>query len=126
MINNISGSGNIIVTGGSSFMPFVNMSNPSAGMVRYNGNNQCIEVYDGLTWLTMNSNHVGIGLTDTANAAISWVMNKMAEEKDLEELSKKNPAVEAAYNNFKKAEEQLKTTIILSKETSEKIQYHPV
>ena len=116
MINNMSGSENVIVAGGSSFMPYVNMSNPSAGMVRYNGNNQCMEVYDGLAWLTMNNNHVNIGLTGAANAAIAWAMKKMAEEAELERLSDSHPAVKAAYENMKRAAEQLKATIILSKD----------
>jgi hemerythrin superfamily protein len=43
-------------------------------------------------------------------------MTKMAEDAKLEELSKKHPAIKAAYENLKRAEEQLKTTIILSKD----------
>jgi hypothetical protein len=39
----------------------------------------------------------------------------MYEEDYIKQLAKTNPAVTAAYNNFKKAEEQLKSTIILSK-----------
>ncbi len=49
MINNIAGMGNVVVVGGSSFMPYVNMNNPSAGMVRYNGTTQSMEVYDGMS-----------------------------------------------------------------------------
>ncbi len=116
MINNISGMNNVVVTGGTSFMPYVSMSNPSAGMVRYNGSNQSMEVYDGMSWLTMNNNHASIDLTGAANAAITWAMRKMAEEAELERLADSHPAVKAAYENMKRAAEQLKATIILSKD----------
>lgn len=97
-------------------MPYVNMSNPSAGMVRYNGNNQALEVYDGMTWLVLTANHAQLDLSGGANAAISWAMNKMNEETELQQMAKEHPAVRAAYEAFKRAGEQLKTTIILSKD----------
>lgn len=116
MINNITGMGNVVVTGGSSFMPYVNMSNHSAGITRYNGQTNSLEVYDGTSWLTLNNNHVSIDLTGVANTAINWAMRKMAEEAELERLSAEHPAVKAAYENMKRAAEQLKATIILSKD----------
>ena len=116
MINSILGMNNIVVSNGNSFMPYVNMNNPSAGMVRYNGNNQSIEVYDGLNWLQMNSNNVSIDLSGSANAAIAWALTKMAEEAELQKMVHEHPAVRAAYEAFKRAGEQLKTTIILSKD----------
>lgn len=116
MINSIAGMNNVAVTGGSSFMPYVNMSNPSAGMVRYNGSNQSMEVYDGSKWLQLTSNHASIDLTPNANAAIVWAMNKMAEEAELQQMIKDHPAVRVAYETFKRAGEQLQTTIILSKD----------
>jgi hypothetical protein len=115
MINNIVGGTNIAVTGGSTFMPYVNMSNPSAGMLRYNGSNQCIETYDGAGWLQIASNSACIELTGSANAVISWAMVKMAEEAALQRMASDHPSVKLAYENMKKAAEQLKATIILSK-----------
>ena len=116
MINSIIGGNNVVVNNGSSFMPYVKMSNPSAGMTRYNGNNQSMEVYDGASWLQFASNHATIELTGTANAAITWALAKMSEEAQLERLAAEHPAVKAAYENMKRAAEQLKTTIILSKD----------
>lgn len=107
MINSISGMNNVVVNSGSSFMPYVNMSNPSAGMVRYNGSNQNLEVYDGSSWLQI--------VTPSASI-VAWALNKMAEEAELQQLAHKHPAVRAAYEAFKRAGEQLKTTIILSKD----------
>lgn len=116
MINSISGMNQVVVNGGSAFMPYVNMNNYSAGMVRYNGNNQSMEVYDGANWLQLNHAHASIDLTANANAAIAWAMSKMAEEAELQQMVRDNPAVRAAYEAFKRAGEQLKTTIILSKD----------
>lgn len=116
MINSISGTNNVVVTGGTSFAPYVNMSNPSAGIVRFNGSNQSLEVYDGASWLQIASNHAYIDLSGGANAAIAWAMTKMAEEAELQKMAHEHPAVHAAYEAFKRAGEQLKTTIILSKD----------
>jgi hypothetical protein len=92
------------------------MSNHSAGMVRYNGNIQQMEVYDGATWLQLTSDHAYVGLNQSATAAITWALSKMAEEAELQHMAHDNPAVRAAYEAFKRAGEQLKTTIILSKD----------
>ena len=116
MINSITGMSNIVVNGGNAFMPYVNMSNHSAGMMRYNGSSQSIEVYDGASWLQIASNNVSIDLSGSANAAIMWAMTKMAEEAELQKLANDHPAIRAAYEEFKRAEEQLKITIILSKD----------
>jgi hypothetical protein len=116
MIKSISGNGHVQVTGSSGFTPYVNMSNPSAGMMRYNGTNQQLEVYDGMSWLTLTSDSVHIGLDHNATAALTWAMTKMSEEAELQRMAETHPAVLAAYEAFKRAGEQLKTTIILSKD----------
>jgi hypothetical protein len=116
MIKSIGGINNVVVTGGDEFMPYVNMSNPSAGMVRYNGNNQCLETYDGASWFIIAASNAKVDLTGSANAAIVWAMSKMAEEAELQKLAHDHPAVRAAYEAFKRAGEQLRTTIILSKD----------
>jgi len=93
--------------------------NPSAqglGNVRYNTIKQQMEVWDGITWQLLNMPMPTVSLNSSAVAAITWAMSKMAEDARLEELSKKHPSVQAAYENLKRAEEQLKTTIILSKD----------
>jgi hypothetical protein len=116
MIKGIGGSSNIVVTGGSSSGPYVNTHSgqPLVGMVRYHNSN--LEVYDGMTWLTISGSYVTVDLTGTANAAITWAMTKMAEEAHIEKLAADHPAIKAAYENMKRASEQLKATIILSKD----------
>jgi hypothetical protein len=115
MINGISVTGKYtVVHGGHNNMPYVNNNNTSAGMVRYNNGN--IEVYDGTTWLLMTGSVATVGISPIAEAAIEWAMKKMQEETEMEHLASQHPAIRAAYDTFKRAGEQLKTTIILSKD----------
>lgn len=94
---------------------YINMSTPSAGMMRYNGNISCVEIYDGSYWQAVN-NYQEIGLTPQANEILDWAKKKMQEEHERERLAKTNPAISIALENLKRAEEQLQTTIHLSKE----------
>ena len=86
------------------------------GDVRFNPSSQNFEVYDGTTWVTLQNSYASIGLTSQAESILEWAYKKMTEEAELEQLSKDNPAVAAAVENLNKAKEQLKATIILSKE----------
>ena len=117
MIKGITAGTMIDVQGGSSG-PYVygNPTSQGVGNMQYNTSNQRLEVWDGNTWQQLNMPMPTVSLNSSAVAAITWAMGKMAEEARLEELSKKHPAVNAAYENLKRAEEQLKTTIILSKD----------
>jgi hypothetical protein len=86
------------------------------GTVLYNTKNQNLEVWDGIVWQQITLSQPTVSLNSSAVDAINWAMTKMAEDAKLEELSKKHPAIKSAYENLKRAEEQLKTTIILSKD----------
>jgi hypothetical protein len=116
MIRAINGGGHVVVSGGSPSGPYINnySNNTMVGMVRYQNSN--LEVYDGIAWLQIASSHATIDLSGSANAAINWAMSKMAEEAQLEKLASEHPAIKAAYENMKRASEQLKATIILSKD----------
>lgn len=115
MIKGVTATGqHIIVTNGNPGGLYYNTSNMSAGMVRYYNNE--FQVYDGAAWLPVMSSYADVSLSHGANTAIEWAMKKMQEERELEQLASEHPAVHAAYENMKKAAEQLKATIILSKE----------
>jgi hypothetical protein len=86
------------------------------GTVLYNTKTQHLDVWDGTTWQQITLSQPTVSLNSSAVEAINWAMTKMAEDAKLEELSKKHPAIKAAYENLKRAEEQLTTTIILSKD----------
>ena len=75
-----------------------------------------LQVWDGNCWQSLSTSYADITLSDSATSAIKWAQNKMNEENAAAELAKNNPAVKIALDKFKQAEEQLKTTIILSKD----------
>lgn len=118
MINGLSPQGKYMyINGGTSSNPYVNMSNESAGMVRYKNNN--LEVYDGNCWLTVYGSVATVGLNPVAEEAIDWVRRQMEEEKQLIELAKSSKAVSIALENLNKAKEELKLIAILAKEHNE-------
>ena len=117
MIKDVISTGPFVqVIGGGGYTPYINMSNPSAGMTRFNGNTQSLEVYDGHSWMVISSSVASVGLNNDAAGAITWALKKMAEEAELEKLAREHPAINLALDNVKKAKTQLDAIIILSKE----------
>ena len=101
MITNISGGPGIVVQGGCTNQIYMMASppgNPAAGSLRYNGN--MIETYDGSTWRQVNQNYTNISLDIGMVEAIEWARNKMAEERELEELAKQYPILEDAMRDL--------------------------
>lgn len=117
MIKGIIAGAMIDVQGGGP-VPYVygKIDGQGVGTVLYNTKNQQLEVWDGTAWQQITMSLPTVSLNSSAIEAINWAMTKMAEDAKLEELAKKHPAISAAYENLKRAEEQLKTTIILSKD----------
>jgi hypothetical protein len=117
MIKDVIGTSPFVqVAGGGGYTPYINMSNASAGMTRWNGNTQNLEVYDGFSWITLSSNVASVGLTGEAVNILSWAKQKMEDEVMLEKLAREHPAINLALDNLKKAKTQLDAIIILSKE----------
>lgn len=98
MIKNISGGQGIVVMGGNSSYPYVNMSNHSAGLVRYNGNNQNFEVYDGSSWMTISGNTAMVELSTDVRELIEWARAKRAEEQYLKNEAEKNATIRDLLN----------------------------
>ena len=115
MIKGINAQGMFTqVTGGSPGSNYYQTGQPMSGMTRYYNNN--LEVYDGNMWQQVSSSYASVGLSAVAEDAINWAIGKMNEERHYKELAEKHPAVKAALDNLKRAEQQLTTTIILSKD----------
>lgn len=93
MIKNIVSNGTITVNGGNSQYPYIDMSRPSSGMVRYNGNNQTFEVYDGISWMTMSGNSVSIDINSELRELIEWARARRANEEYTKEKAKDIPAL---------------------------------
>lgn len=113
IVRNIIGGSHTSVTGSTASDIYINPNGgPMAGSVRYVNSN--FEVYDGSMWRTIGSSYVSVNLNENAIKAVDWVFKKIAEEEHIEKIARVQPAVHAAYENYKRASEQLKTTIILS------------
>jgi hypothetical protein len=123
MIATITANGNSLlwVSTGGSTMPYINMNAPSSGMMRWNGNSNCIEVFDGSTnlWQQMYGKTADIQLSPQIQAVINWANLKMAEESEWEKLATTNDAVKIALENMKKAKQQLDITAKLVKDHNE-------
>lgn len=117
MITGISVTGKyLLANGGYSSSPYVNMNNISAGMVRYNGNNSQLEVYDGSVWVTFSTTVASVGLNSEAESLLDWAKKKRDEEESYIKLAKENKAVEIALDHFKQAQRHLEITTKLVKE----------
>ena len=95
---NIIGMGPVVVQQHGT-TPYINMSAPSAGMMRYNGNNSSMEVYDGSTWMMLTSG-ASVDLSSDSKAALEWATAKMREEARLDELCQKYPGLAKARENY--------------------------
>lgn len=87
----------------------------SVGMMRYNTSSSSIEVYDGHSWININT-HSTVSMTPDAEAALTWAINYRKRMAALEDLALSNPTIANALENLHKAEEQLHIVEILCKE----------
>ena len=110
MNTSIYSTGLYITIDSSSAVPYISPSTPSAGLVRYYGNE--MQVYDGAAWLTVTSS-VNIALTGVAVDAIEWAHKKMLEEAEARRMAEQYPAVADALNAVWESEQQLKTIVAL-------------
>jgi hypothetical protein len=90
------------------------MSNPSAGMVRYNMNH--FEVYDGYSWISF-AQDATVDLTYDTREVLEWASKKMAEEKAIEKL-KDNPTVADLLKQKADIEKKIQIVKILIKDNN--------
>jgi len=121
MIKNLNpGSGISINNNHSTWPSFYNTvtstGNGLVGQLRYNGSSQNLEVYDGNSWILMNSAYPTIELAPHVQAVVAWAQTKMAEESRMRELAAKHPSVADALEALKRAEEQVQIVTALVQE----------
>lgn len=113
MIKGINtGTGLQVNNGYTSWPNFYNNAatrgNTLVGQLRYNGSSQNLEVYDGVSWLIMQSTYPTVELAPHVQAVVVWAQTKMAEESRLVELAKENPTLRDALDALHRAQEQVK------------------
>lgn len=117
MINSFHSPGKFIQSYlGADNNPYVSMSVPSAGLVRYNGDYKRLEVYNGSTWLPIDGTSATVTLNSEAEQAIEWTLKKMKQEKEWYELASTNEAVRIALEQLEQAQTRLELTTILAKD----------
>lgn len=107
MIKNITSSDGLVIA--TTTPPYINISSPSAGMIRYNGMN--MEVYDGANWLELSSN-ADLSLNVDTRELLEWARKKRDEEQKIEKL-KDNPAIADLLKQRSDIDEKLKIVEIL-------------
>jgi len=96
-----------VVSAGNTIIPYVNpnINNPIQGMLRINGTDT--QVFDGTTWMTMNTSYASVGLSPDAEALLDWAKKKRNEEVELEALAEANPTIRDLLDTIKQKEEQI-------------------
>ena len=118
MIKSIYTNGPFLnVSGGIPASTYISHgSGPGVGNMRYNPNSQNIEVFDGSTWVIMQSNSAYVSLTSDAVSLLEWARQKRDKELELERLAESSPAIKDLVNQIKDKEEQIKIVQTLIKE----------
>lgn len=111
MIRNITGGAGIHVSGSVYNAPYIDTTRASAGMVRYVGGN--LEVYDGSSWLPLQSSYPQIELDNQTREIIQWAQIRMAEEQRMKALAAQHPAVADALAARDHAEEAVRIAVAL-------------
>jgi ribosomal protein S10 len=118
MIKTITPGTGINVHNNSSWPSFYNTTsnNSLVGQIRYNGQNQNMEVYDGNSWMLLTSGYPTIELAPHVQEVVAWAQVKMAEEKRLRELADQHPSVADALAALDRAQEQVQVVAALVQE----------
>ena len=115
-----TGTGLQVDNGYTNWPSFYNNSasanNTLVGQVRYNGASQTMEVYDGMTWLSMPGAFPTVGLAPHVQEVVEWAQRKMAEEYRLQNLAAQHPTLADALDALHRAEEQVKIVVSLVQE----------
>jgi hypothetical protein len=74
-----------------------------AGMVRWNSNQQCLEINDGISWQQLRMSSPIINLSADTIEVLEWAKQRMAREHKWQQLAKDNPAIAPALENYNQA-----------------------
>jgi hypothetical protein len=111
MIRNITGGAGIHVSGSVYNAPYIDTTRASAGLVRYIGGN--LEVYDGSSWLPLQSSYPQVELDNETMEIIQWAQNQMVEEERITALAAQHPTVADALLARDRAEDAVRIAVAL-------------
>lgn len=108
MIKGIMGSNGLVVNGGNTSLPYINIStggnnsNPMQGMMRISGTE--IQVFDGTSWMNIASSYATVELTGEVQSIIQWAREERNKQLERTKLVKDNPALQKALEAIERAE----------------------
>ena len=108
-----------VVSAGNTSVPYINqnINNPIQGMIRISGSD--IQVFDGITWMTMNTSYASIGLSSDAESLLDWARKKRDEEIKIDLLAAVNPTIKDLLDQIKEKEDQIQMVMnLIKKEVS--------
>ena len=112
MIKGLMGDKGLVVSGGNTSVPYVNMNttNPMQGMIRVWGSD--MQVFDGNNWTTMSTSYATVGLDPETQDLLLWAKAQRQMAMNRLTLAQNNPALMKALEALKRAEDNFE---ILSK-----------
>ena len=118
MIKGITQTGRYITVTNGNASTYVNSYSGQQGVgnMRYNTSNQCMEVFDGTSWVVLNMAHTSVGLNGEAESLLDWARQKRDEELAWQSLANENQAVKIALENLEQAKQQLNITAKLARD----------
>ena len=117
MITHVYGGEFLSVQSSPGSMPYISTSQPMTGLTRYTNNR--LEVYDGSSWMQIGGGNATINLSAEAIGILQWAKKKMAEEAEIIELAKDNPAIKDLHDKVKLYQDQIKMVKTLIKKDRE-------
>ncbi len=106
MIKGINSSGRYLtVSGGSPSSTYISPGSMGAGMLRYNGNMNCIEVNDGNSWQQLQMSYATVELNPEAESLLEWARLERTKQRVMAERIEQNPALKKAYAAVLRAQE---------------------
>jgi len=117
MIKYIASSGKYTNVIGGPATNYINnhIGAQGVGNLRFNTSNQSMEVYDGMSWITLQMGHVNVGLNAEAESILDWAKKKRDEEIEIDLLAAANPAIKNLLEQIKEKEDQIQMVMTLIK-----------
>ena len=100
MIKSINAGPHLTISGSYPYTPTFSPGAQSAGMVRYNTNMQCMEVYDGTGWQPIGTASPTVELSPLARQAVDWAIHKQREEDELRALMEQHPGLRDLHDKL--------------------------
>ena len=115
-----TGSKYTVVSAGNTSVPYINQNtnNPIQGMLRISGSD--LQVFDGASWIVMNTSYATVGLTGEAESLLDWARKKRNEEMERDLLAATNPTIKDLLEQIKEKEDQIQMVMnLIQKEVGE-------